>query len=396
MYAFVFTVLLLSFGIIMGNRFERWKQPAVVGNIIGGMIVGPFAVLFFSLFLPYTQGLVDFLSAEYADQYMNVLIDFSVVILMFGAGLEVDLRALRNAGKSSILTAAFGVIVPYFFGFSIALYFGLSLIASLYIGAALSITAVALSVTTLMQLGVVRKDYGITIIGAAVVDDIIGTFILTILLGMETYGTIPPPQTLAFTIFIAFLFVFAGIYIGPKIAKGMFGKMMRFTSEERLGISLIFIFVFAIIADLAGLHAMIGAFMAGMAVRNVLTRAEMETISKWSFGFFGPLFFAWIGFSITFTGQVISLFLPLIILAAFAGKVIGGFVGAKLAGLSSKHSFIVGIGMNARAAVELVVAQVALEGNIINRDVFSAIVLMAVFAALSTPIMLKQAVKKIG
>ncbi len=396
MYAFVFTVLLLSFGIIMGNRFERWGQPAVVGNIIGGMIVGPFAVLFFSIFLPYTQGLVYFLSAEYADQYMSVLIDFSVVILMFGAGLEVDLRALRHAGKSSLLTAAFGVIIPYFLGTILGLYFGLSLIASLYIGAALSITAVALSVTTLMQLGVVRKDYGITIIGAAVVDDIIGAFILTILLGIETYGTIPPLETLTITVLIAILFVFAGIYLGPKIASAMFRKVIRFTSEERLGISLIFIFVFAIIADLVGLHAMIGAFMAGMAVRTVLTRAEMETISKWSFGFFGPLFFAWIGFSITFTGQVISWFLPLIILAAFVGKVIGGFIGAKLAGISSTHSFIVGIGMNARAAVELVVAQVALEGSIITRDVFSAIVLMAVFAALSTPIMLKYAVKKMG
>ena len=396
MYAFVFTVLLLSFGIIMGNRFERWKQPAVVGNILGGMIVGPLAVLFFSLFLPYTQGIVNFLSAEYADQYMNVLIDFSVVILMFGAGLEVDLRALRHAGKSSLLTAAFGVIVPYFLGTIIGLYFGLSLIASLYIGAALSITAVALSVTTLMQLGVVRKDYGITIIGAAVVDDIIGAFILTILLGMETYGTIPPPETLAVTVLIAILFVFAGIYLGPKIASAMFHRVMKFTSEERLGISLIFIFVFAILADLVGLHAMIGAFMAGMAVRTVLTRAEMETISKWSFGFFGPLFFAWIGFSISFSGQVMSWFLPLIILAAFVGKVVGGFAGARLSGISSSHSFIVGVGMNARAAVELVVAQVALEGNIITRDVFSAIVLMAVFAALSTPIMLRYAVRKLG
>ncbi len=396
MYAFVFTVLLLSFGIIMGNRFERWRQPAVVGNIIGGMLVGPFAVLILSLFLPYTQGLVDFLSAEYADQYMNVLIDFSVVILMFGAGLEVDLQALKHAGKSSILTAVFGVIVPYLLGFFIGMAFGLSLIASLYIGAALSITAVALSVTTLLQLGVIRKDYGITIIGAAVVDDIIGTFILTILLGVESYGTIPPPQILVFTILIAFSFVFAGLYIGPKIATLIFRKTMKFTSEERLGISLIFIFVFAIAADLAGLHAMIGAFMAGMAVRTVLTRTEMETISKWSFGFFGPLFFAWIGFSITFSGQVISLFLPIIILAAFAGKIVGGFIGSRLAGLSSSHSFIVGIGMNARAAVELVVAQVALEGGIITRDVFSAIVLMAVFAALSTPIMLRQAVKRLG
>ncbi|MCD6370469.1 MAG: cation:proton antiporter [Thermoplasmata archaeon] len=396
MFAFVFTVLLLSFAIIMGNRFERIRQPAVVGNIIGGMLVGPVLILFLSLFLPYTQSVVSFLSVEYADKYMEVLIDFSVVILMFGAGLEVDLKALRHAGKRAILIALCGVVFPFFFGYLIGESFSLSLLASLYIGAALSITAVALSVTTLMQLGVLQKDYGIAIVGAAVVDDIIGTFILTILLGMERYGSIPPAGELIYTILIAFGFVFAGIYLGPFVARYVFQRVGRFTSEERLGISLIFIFVFAILADIAGLHAMIGAFIAGMTVREVLTRQEMDIISRWSFGFFGPLFFAWVGFSVTFSGEVISIFLPLMVLAAFAGKIIGGFVGAKLSGLNTKSSFIVGIGMNARAAVELVVAQVALEGNIITRDVFSAIVIMAIITALSTPIMLRYAVKKYG
>ena len=396
MFAFVFTVLLLSFAIIMGNRFERIRQPAVVGNIVGGMLVGPILILFLSLFLPYTQSVVSFLSVEYADKYMEVLIDFSVVILMFGAGLEVDLRALRHAGKRAILIALCGVIFPFLFGYLIGESFSLTLLASLYIGAALSITAVALSVTTLMQLGVLQKDYGIAIVGAAVIDDIIGTFILTILLGMEKYGSIPPTGELIYTILIAFGFVFAGIYLGPFVARYVFQRVGRFTSEERLGISLIFIFVFAILADIAGLHAMIGAFIAGMAVREVLTRQEMDIISRWSFGFFGPLFFAWVGFSVTFSGEVISIFLPLMVLAAFAGKIIGGFVGAKLSGLNTKSSFIVGIGMNARAAVELVVAQVALEGNIITRDVFSAIVIMAIITALSTPIMLRYAVKKYG
>jgi len=396
MYAFVFTVLLLSFAIIVGNRFERLRLPAVVGNIIGGMLVGPILVLILSLFLPYTSSVVSFLSVEYADKYMDVLIDFSVVILMFGAGLEVDLKALKHAGKRAVLVAVFGVLIPFIFGVLIGLNFGLSLLASLYIGAALSITAVALSVTTLMQLGVLQRDYGIAIVGAAVVDDIIGTFILTVLLGMEKYGEIPPLNELFFTILIALGFVLAGIYIGPLLAKQVFRRVLRFTSEERLGLSLIFIFIFAILADISGLHAMIGAFIAGMAVREVLTKYEMETISKWSFGFFGPLFFAWVGFSITFTGEVLSIFLPLIIGGAFAGKIIGGFIGAKLSRMSVKSSLIVGIGMNARAAVELVVAQVALEGGIITRDVFSAIVLMAVISALTTPILLKYAVKKYG
>ncbi len=395
MFAFVFTVLLLSLGIIIGNRFERVNLPPVVGNIIGGMLAGPIPILFLSLFLPVTQGIVSFLSVEYANDYMDILIDFSVVILMFGAGLEVDLRALKHAGKSAILVAAFGVIFPFLFGFFLSQNFGLNILASLYVGAALSITAVALSVTTLIQLGALRKDYGIVIIGAAVVDDIIGAFILTVLLGIENYGTIPPLNVLIYTFLIAIGFVFAGIYLGPIVAKLLFKRMIKFTTEERLGISLIFIFIFAILADMAGLHAMIGAFIAGMAVRDVLTKAEMETISKWSFGFFGPLFFAWVGFSVTFSGQVLSLFLPLIILAAFGGKLIGGFLGARISGLSSKSSFIVGVGMNGRAAVELVVAQVALEGKIITRDIFSAIVLMAVFSALLTPIALKYTIKKL-
>ncbi len=396
MYAFVFTVLLLSFAIIMGHRFERIRQPPVVGNILGGMLVGPVLVLFLSLFLPYTSSLVSFLSVEYADQYMDVLIDFSVVILMFGAGLEVDLHALRHAGKRAILVAFFGVLVPFIFGVLIGLSFNLTLLASLYIGAALSITAVALSVTTLMQLGVLQKDYGIAIVGAAVVDDIIGTFILTVLLSMERYGTVPPIEQVGYSFLLAFAFVFAGIYIGPLLARYLFRRILNFTSEERLGISLIFIFVFAIFADLAGLHAMIGAFIAGMVVREVITRHEMEIISRWSFGFFGPLFFAWVGFSMTFSGQVLSLFLPLIVAGAFAGKIIGGFIGAKLSGMATKSSFVVGLGMNARAAVELVVAQVALEGGIITRDVFSAVVLMAILSALLTPIMLRYAVKRYG
>ena len=395
MFAFVFTVLLLSLGIIIGNRFERINQPPVVGNIIGGMLAGPIPVLILSVFSPVTQGIVNFLSIEYANNYMDILIDFSVVILMFGAGLEVDLRALRHAGKSALSVATLGVIFPFIFGFFLSQSFGLGLLASLYVGAALSITAVALSVTTLIQLGALKKDFGIAIVGAAVVDDIIGAFILTVLLGIENYGVIPPLNTLVYTFLIAIGFVFAGIYIGPIVARMLFKRMIKFTTEERLGISLIFIFIFAILADIAGLHAMIGAFIAGMAVREVLTKAEMETISKWSFGFFGPLFFAWVGFSVAFSGQVLSLFLPLIIIAAFSGKLIGGFSGAKISGLNLKSSFIVGIGMNGRAAVELVVAQVALDGKIITRDIFSAIVLMAVFSALLTPIMLRYTIKRL-
>ncbi len=396
MYAFVFTVLLLSFAILIGNLFERIKQPAVVGNIIGGMLVGPLFVLFLQIFSPYTNGLISFLSTEYADQYMDVIIDFSVVLLMFGAGLEVDLKALRHAGKTSIAVAGVGVAVPFTLGVLLGYYFNLSLLGSLYVGAALSITAVALSVTTLMQLGVMKKDYAMAIVGAAIVDDIIGTMLLTVLLGIENYGTIPPIKDLLITFAIAIGFVTAGIYLAPLGAKYLYRRVIKFTSEERLGISLIFIFVFAILADLAGLHAMIGAFIAGMAVREVLTRAEMDIISKWSFGFFGPLFFSWVGFSVTFSGEVLSMFLPLLIGVAFTGKIIGGFIGGKIAGLSTRSSLIVGTGMNARAAVELVVAQVALEGSIISRDIFSSIVLMAVFAALFTPIMLKYTVKKWG
>ena len=139
-----------------------------------------------------------------------------------------------------------------------------------------------------------------------------------------------------------------------------------------------------------GLHLMIGAFLGGMAVRESLNKRTRSALEKWSFGFFAPVFFAWVGFSVTFTGAALSLFVPLLIGLGLVGKVVGSGLGAKISGLSWAESLLVGVGMNGRAAVDLILASVALGAGIIGRDIYSAIVLNAVIMAMLTPIALKK------
>jgi Kef-type K+ transport system membrane component KefB len=138
-----------------------------------------------------------------------------------------------------------------------------------------------------------------------------------------------------------------------------------------------------------GLHLMIGAFLGGMAIRDSLNRRTQQSLSRWSFGFFAPLFFAWVGFSVTFRGLGISLLVPLLIILGFSGKLIGSGMGARLSGLTWPEAVLVGIGMNGKAAVELVLASVALQAGIIERDLYSAVVLFAATMAVATPILLK-------
>ena len=151
--------------------------------------------------------------------------------------------------------------------------------------------------------------------------------------------------------------------------------------------------IFSILARVCGLHEMIGAFIVGMLLKKILTEAEIDSLVTWGLGFFTPLFFGWIGFSVIFS-SVFSVLMAVILSAAIIGKVLGCGIGARISGLSSRESMAVGIGMNGRGAVELVLAGVGLEFGIVQQDLFSIIVFMAFFTTLITPVVLKIAVRE--
>jgi len=338
-----------------------------------------------------------FLSAEYASAKLASLIDFASIMIMFGAGLETDISVLFSTIKNGLLTAVGGVIFPFSLGviiFKNLLHLGL--LASLYLGAAVSITAVALSVATLIQLKKLNTKVGMTIVVAAVLDDIIGVIILSVIMNLTKGAG-------NFSIrHILIMIMIAGAFVTLSLLLGQFGKKLKKhfhifmkTPHERLSIFLLFLFLFSIIAHFAGLHLVIGAFLAGLIIGPFLKLSEKENLSNWIWGFFAPLFFAWVGFSVEFSLSAIGIPLLLIIAIAFTGKIIGAGSGALLSGIKPVESFVVGVGMNGRAAVELIIAEIALRNGIIKRDLFSSVVFMAILAAITTPILLKLLATKI-
>ena len=396
MDVFVYTFLLLASALFFGHLAIRFKQPQIVGEIIGGIIVGPVMLLILpGIFVPEGHAILRFFSHEEASSLMKALIDFSGVFLMLGAGLEINLSDLVHAGKNSTLTAVFGVITPFTIGyFSASHILHLSFAASLYIATSVSITAVALSVATLIQIGKLNTKAGMTIVGAAVVDDIIGIIILSILTSITATGTLPNAKMLIKVFIVPVLFVGLSIWLAPLFGSLIFKKVEKLSINERLSLILLWVFIFSMLAYISGLHVIIGAFIGGLTIRSFLRKAESDAIERWIWGFFAPLFFAWTGFAVVFSKEAFGLPLLIIVVVAFVGKIVGGGFGAFISGIPIKQSFVVGIGMNARAAVELIVANIALMQGIINRDIYSTIVFMAMISALATPILLKKFAEK--
>ncbi|MGA1848637.1 MAG: cation:proton antiporter [Thermoplasmatota archaeon] len=395
MEAVIYLLLLLIFAIFFGKVAEKWGHPTIVGNIIGGLIVGPVFIGFLRTLMGWGAGgvlgdLVNILDPETAEKEVFLLMDFAVIMLMFSSGLETRIKDFVSSFRTGILTAALGIIVPFTFGFLGAYFYpGLSTLEAFYVGAALSITAVALSIATLIQMDAIQTRFGMTIVNAAIVDDIIGIIILSVLLSFSSTGRLPDALSIGGNILLAIFFVGVALFLVPRLLKWVYSWLKDLRITERVGIGILMAGLFSVIAHVMGLHLMIGAFLGGMAIRDSLNRRTQQSLSRWSFGFFAPLFFAWVGFSVTFRGLGISFLVPLLIVLGFAGKLIGSGLGARLSGLTWPEAVLVGIGMNGKAAVELVLASVALQAGIIERDLYSAVVLFAATMAVATPILLK-------
>lgn len=398
MFAIVYLLLLLIAALFFGKVAEKFKQPTIVGNIFGGLILGPFLVTILKsinihLDMSHIEGIIANLNPVSVESELSFIIEFAIIMLMFASGLETRIKDFVASFRTGILTAALGVVVPFTLGFGGGYLVTGDWLVGLYIGAALSITAVALSIATLIQMDAIHTRFGMTIINAAIVDDIIGIIILSVLLSISKTGELPSPLTIGGTILLAVIFVVLSLWLLPRVLKSFYTETRDMRLTERVGITILFAGLIALVAHIMGLHLMIGAFLGGMAIREALNRRTQQALGRWAFGFFAPLFFAWVGFSVTFSPRAFSLFLPMLIILGFTGKVLGSGLGAKLSGLTWPESTLVGIGMNGKAAVELILATVALKAGIIDGDIYSAVVLMAAFMALVTPMLLKFTAK---
>jgi Kef-type K+ transport system membrane component KefB len=389
---------------LFGEIAARLRQPALVGELLSGIALG-FVAHYFSSRLPVLASLP-------SNEVFVSLTDLAIFFLMLLAGVEMHPRELAQSSRSALGVALGGMLLPLVGGFALGWVCipasDFRVAQSLFVATALAITAVPVAVKVLLELGQLNSRIGQTIVSAAVFDDILSLILLAILTAVIKTGELPGPATVGLILGkIATFFLvtgLVGLHLFPLIGRAV----RRFYAEEfEFSALLIAALSFALLAEALGIHFVLGAFVAGLffvhqTIDEEVYRALRERLSTFTSGFLAPLFFASIGFHLDTAAAVeIPVFVTLLVLAAFAGKLVGAGLPAYWAGLDRRQALGVGVGMSARGAVELIVADIALRAGLFNhpdpvpdviRYMFSAVLLMALITTLLTPIFLQLVV----
>lgn len=386
-----------------GELAERSRMPALVGELVAGIILG--------FLLQYFQHLTPSIWFAANSDIFNGLAELGMFFLMLLVGIRMEPLDFARSSRSAVLIAIGGMCVPMCIGFA----FGqvvlpeseLKNAQALFLGVALAITAVPVAVRIFMDLGALESRVGKAVIAAALWDDVLSLFLMALLLatigsqavGSFALGTLLPVIGKVLLFFVITIPV--GLYVFPLIIKWF--RHLSFPEVE-FSMMLIAALAYAVLAEVLDLHQIIGAFMAGMffhpkvVERRVYERVEQQ-MSGLTRGFLAPIFFVSVGFHLDFNavGQAPGFVLVLTGLA-LVSKLVGSGVPAYWAGFSKRESVLVGVGMSGRGAVELVIAGVALEAGLflqpdppgaIVGSLFSAIVIMAILTTVATPIALR-------
>jgi len=384
-----------------GEVSVRLGQPALVGELLAGIALGSVIRLWPESF-PVMHGIAD-------DEVFTAITDLGIFFLMLMAGLEMRPKELAEQSKGAIFIALGGLIIPLMAGFSIGWLFlppsDVHLAQALFIGTALSITAVPVAAKVLMDLGQLGSTAGKMIISAAIVDDILGLLLLAVLTAVIQTGEMPDVagllglggQIVLFLVIVTTI----GRYVLPYLEKAFKSSM---SEEFEFSMLLVVALGFAVLAETLHMHFILGAFAAGLfftkrTLPEEMFRAVKQRTSGITTGFLAPIFFASIGLHLDLAAfSNIPLFLAVLVAVAIGCKLIGAGLPAYWVGLSSRQSLVVGIGMSGRGAVELIIADIALRAGLFSQptptpaivaNLFSAIVIMAVVTTLITPIGLR-------
>ncbi|WP_155287440.1 cation:proton antiporter [Lacticaseibacillus zhaodongensis] len=371
-------VLILIATTLAGQLSTRVGIPAVLGQLLVGIVIGP-AML----------GWVT------TTTFVHDTAEIGVIILMFLAGIESDVGLLKRYLKPSVLVAALGILLPVVMTAGVALAFGLSAMESIFIGVLFSATSVSISVAVMKELGVLSGKGGATILGAAVVDDVVAVVLLSIMVSvMGTQSAHAMPLALSFVLQILY---FAGTfvvvrYVAPIMAR--LGKRLALPVGPTL-MAMILCLGMAYVADLVGLSAVVGAFFAGIAIGQTSVRHEVNrSIEPIGYAVFIPVFFVSIGLNMRFSGFVAQLaFIVVMSLVAIISKMLGAGAGAKLAKFSNGEAAFVGAGMVSRGEMALIIAQVGYQAHLIATGTYSALITVIIITTIVAPFLLKVTAK---
>lgn len=389
-------LILLVTARILGEVFERFKQPAMIGEIIAGIILGP-----------------SILNLIHRTEDIKVISELGIFLLVIIAGLEINIDdILKSLRGRNIVISIMAFFIPIFGGIGVGVVFKQDVMTSVFIGLCVAITALPVSIRILMDLGKINTEVGQKIISIAIFDDVLALSILGVLLNIKdtdmSVMSILKAGGVSFLKLIVFLVLlsFAYLLIRKLLKRGNYiqeslDKLVSFLKgkEPLFALFFAFILLFSTFTENLGLHFIVGAFFGSMLISESLIgknnlHAIEKTSSNMAMGFLAPIFFSGIGLEFNFTSiKHVGLLLG-ILLVSYLTKIIGGFLGGRMAGLSTKTSFTLGIGLNARGIMELVIANIAYRNNLINTEVFSILVIMGIVTTLTTPLLLKKAFVK--
>ena len=388
----IFSLLIvLASAKILGEIAERFGQPSMIGEVLAGVILGP-----------------SLLNVVQNTPELKVIAELGVFLLIVMAGLEIEVEEIRNSirGKN-VWIVLLGFIIPFIGGSLTGWAFHYQNTVSIILGLCIAITALPVSIRILMDMGKLDTEVGRKIISTAIFNDIVSLLVLGVILDFnnESKKLKDIAYTSAFTIgkialFVLFLIIAYRLFKLVKSKVGIINpKVNEFLhylrgKESLFALVIVFVLIFSSISEAMGLHFIVGAFFGAILLpRSIFWKGDFEKVkestSGITMGFLAPVFFATLGIAIDITSLSNLLLLVIVLGVSFISKILGGYLGGRFAGLDRPTSFTIGLGLNARGIMELVIANIALQRGFIDISIFSILVIMALLTTIFTPFFLQ-------
>ncbi|WP_375159003.1 cation:proton antiporter [Bradyrhizobium sp. RDT46] len=398
-------VLLIAVGRGLGEIMQRIGQPSVIGELLAGIILGP---SLFGWIWPEAQAAL-FPKSPEQKAMLDGIAQVGILLLLLLTGMETDLKLVRKVGRAAVAISIAGIVVPFACGFTLGEFLPDALlpnpeqrlVASLFMGTALSISSVKIVAVVVREMNFMRRNVGQIIVATAVIDDTIGWIIIAVIFSLASHGTLDV-ASVAKAVLGTLLFLAVSFTIGRRLVF----QLIRWANDNLvsaaavISVILLLMCVMAMITHAIGVHTVLGAFVAGILVGEspILTRQIDERLRGLISSFFMPVFFGLAGLAADLSvlrDPDLLMLTGLLVLIASVGKFGGAFVGGALGGLNNRESLALASGMNARGSTEVIIATIGLSIGVLSQNLFTMIVTMAIVTTMAMPPMLRAALARL-
>ncbi|WP_027572682.1 cation:proton antiporter [Bradyrhizobium sp. WSM1743] len=397
--------LLMAVGRGLGEIMQRIGQPSVMGELLAGIMLGP---SLFGWIWPEAQHAI-FPKTPEQKAMIDGIAQVGILLLLLLTGMETDLKLVRKVGRAAIAISIAGILVPFACGFTLGEFLPDALlpnpqerlVASLFMGTALSISSVKIVAVVVREMNFMRRNVGQIIVATAVIDDTIGWIIIAVIFSLASHGTLDIASVAK-----AVLGTLAFLAVSFTIGRRLVFQLIRWANDTLVSaapvitVILLLMSVMALITHLIGVHTVLGAFVAGILVGEspILTRQIDERLRGLISSFFMPVFFGLAGLSADLSvlrDPDLLMLTGLLVVIASVGKFGGAFVGGTVGGLNARESLALASGMNARGSTEVIIATIGLSIGVLSQNLFTMIVTMAIVTTMAMPPMLRGALARL-